>query len=1114
MIIAREMGIREIMGRGFCFIIAFACFNIVLTAQTAPPAFRPRPEDLTKKALYLNAVNPDISRGLSFSDEANARVSELQTNALGNRLGVVNLNPDHQIRVNLSRDTRHGALLLVAFNYYQDASSSSSPYITGLMNRPYEDGHRRAKEVFNGDNNGSREKGWRWRVCLGYANKYHNGVLGVAKNAERVNFVIHSRTLEWVLVLPIDSATLRRLDRARRDVLRLTRQYNQMLASWSYFSTGLNYLNRGEFYATALGVDTARAEETRRTLKRTRQRERFALDKLIRQFPNATDMAYLGFFNNQETDYLEYVERLGREIQSRAENYARLWDEADNALASLSSRARERCGVAKRLTPPREIIPPNEPLRAADYERHVFFGLNGQLSLLGLPEDTVDAIRDDMGVDFLYIDSLSDIAYRPKSGSTNYQELERVVPANKGLRLSIGLRRGSMMPWARDMIFRAPESRITRSQPNGDWIYKTRERVGKPIGAAKWNPDKNSSPTLTDAIWSDALQDYIHDFNEGMINYFKYNPSVFNYVVGDDHSRNELLDWGRAFDCAQTLFVARLTRQFQSLEDINVFFQSDYRGFFDIQLPDMNTRTQMRRLTPVYYEYAQTAKERLKNAQNKEVALVNEIDHERPSCLYGADWNTDLFDPYALFAQSKTGLFTNPGMSLASARRAYSLSRYHPRPIYAPRFNPFFADKGHVNGVGVDEVGSNVTRSALWTRFLLGGRVFCFQNQRDTDHDSSITDYRVRDILYYPGVKRHIQNAFTPVLRPRGAGLERLKHLFEDLIPILRDAPPVHPRIGLLESPTSELVPYPPNAAREESRRLEECLDKAGWEYYHIPEKALATDQEDLKGFDVIIAPCSTHLPPLARWRLLRWVKKGGTLIGSGPVGARDHYGRSRLGITNQVFKLDAPKLIVANPPSSHQADSARAATWYWDYSRASENGAKVLKTLPNGSPLIIASPYGAGNVIMTAVPIGASPQTLWPATRRVLQATLGEPMVHCQTQDAFTRLFANPKTNEHYLAVVNLNPREPIQTRVSARGHFAAAVDLTLSGGFPIPVTVAGGRTLIPLELNPGMAAFIALGKSKEQNATAPRTQPARPQTMARSTTLSTTSQNVNNLQ
>ena len=67
-------------------------------------------------------------------------------------------------------------------------------------------------------------------------------------------------------------------------------------------------------------------------------------------------------------------------------------------------------------------------------------------------------------------------------------------------------------------------------------------------------------------------------------------------------------------------------------------------------------------------------------------------------------------------------------------------------------------------------------------------------------------------------------------------------------------------------------------------------------------------------------------------------------------------------------------------------------------------------------------------------------------------------------------------RTAPRYISLLNWDFTQPLATEALVRGAYRQVTDLTVDGGFPVPVEFANGVTRIPVRLGPGEGILFRL--------------------------------------
>ena len=146
--------------------------------------------------------------------------------------------------------------------------------------------------------------------------------------------------------------------------------------------------------------------------------------------------------------------------------------------------------------------------------------------------------------------------------------------------------------------------------------------------------------------------------------------------------------------------------------------------------------------------------------------------------------------------------------------------------------------------------------------------------------------------VYSYGGPRLYDGSYLAPLSPVAGALRTVRRKSDLFDPIVKSTRIVPSAVGVLYSSTSFINSWPYNEVEHEMGPIHGWLFQSDWGYRYAHEEAIADGREDLQSFRVLVAPWAMWLQPQAAQALLAWVRAGGVLISSGPVGAYDQYGK------------------------------------------------------------------------------------------------------------------------------------------------------------------------------------------------------------------------------
>jgi len=129
------------------------------------------------------------------------------------------------------------------------------------------------------------------------------------------------------------------------------------------------------------------------------------------------------------------------------------------------------------------------------------------------------------------------------------------------------------------------------------------------------------------------------------------------------------------------------------------------------------------------------------------------------------------------------------------------------------------------------------------------------------------------------------------IIRPESARISVAISVARRLENVLLETKLAPAEIGIIDSPSTRLVPSARKRYGPASARLEKLLFHKGWSYTVLPEAGLAKRPELWEGLQVVVLPECEYLDASAAKALERYVAQGGTLIRIGRGGILDEAG-------------------------------------------------------------------------------------------------------------------------------------------------------------------------------------------------------------------------------
>ena len=422
----------------------------------------------------------------------------------------------------------------------------------------------------------------------------------------------------------------------------------------------------------------------------------------------------------------------------------------------------------------------------------------------------------------------------------------------------------------------------------------------------------------------------------------------------------------------------------------------------------------------------------------------------------------------------------------------YGLNRYFNKTLVSLEYYGWAQEVIGDNFYGTFQVAQGATTENI----INAGR-------RDVWHELS---WDRRMLLFYWTQKLvRIDDGFreshSPLLRPWSGFIPALKRRVMRLNEILVDVPIVPPRVAVLHPGASIINAYPTNACARITRDIFDRLLSKQYHFGVVPETFLVDGRDQLENYDVLILPYAQYFIDGFDKKLDTWVRNGGTLISAGPYGLYNQYGVPLQGGARQVFK----DLNFTYPPPEQYRLS-----WAWQASRDGKPISERLLVAQHGRGTVVMtldgrafSRYGGSAEPHVGTEIGAKAtgketqnETSAAADDRARPMRLGpdkdlpqavkafyETLKKATRRDAWVRdgnvelvLRSKGRTAPRYLSLLNWDFTQPLATEALVRGAYRQVTDLTVDGGFPVPVEFANGVTRIPVRLGPGEGILFRL--------------------------------------
>jgi len=582
-------------------------------------------------------------------------------------------------------------------------------------------------------------------------------------------------------------------------------------------------------------------------------------------------------------------------------------------------------------------------------------------------------------------------------------------------------------------------------------------------------------------IWNPMVQEYFQNALSEIAKGIVPDPHVIPWFYWGEPNAGEGYS-----QSARKYFREYLKGKYADLADLNEKWSSDYASFDDIDVPPPPGELLRVKASGLTYEFEKFRRDSHTNWWRQAAAALRRGDPRARLWLegwgrYDYTWRKGM-DQLALFDVADMSSVHTGSMGQDTQRTwGASLSRYSGTPIadgeiniYGPYYNGFAT---------MDELRAAAEQHVL-AQTWYGVRAFMFWT-------SQFLMYRAYS---YGGPRLYDRHRVGP-LSSSCFAIRTVRKKCDRYNSIVKNTEILRPEVAILYSSTSMINSWPYNEVEHETYPIHSWLYHSDYGYWSVHEDAIVDGREDLHHFRVVIAPWAAWLQPQAASRLLSYVKNGGVLISSGPVGAFDQYGRPLNTILQAALgevevEFAAHERLGENRLSAQSIKLLRKlgdemtthfGGWVWSIKQLQRDpGQNALLTLADGTPVVYEAEVGAGKVIIATGPLGKNQM------RRFVLNEIAQrvrPLVRKTHDDGFHILPRIDAQSNLFLGVFNQSVSKTVTDTLLVDGHYRQVLDLSLSGDWPVPVARVGDRTGITLTLEPGEGTVLALGSLLEAN-------------------------------
>lgn len=232
------------------------------------------------------------------------------------------------------------------------------------------------------------------------------------------------------------------------------------------------------------------------------------------------------------------------------------------------------------------------------------------------------------------------------------------------------------------------------------------------------------------------------------------------------------------------------------------------------------------------------------------------------------------------------------------------------------------------------------------------------------------------------------------------------------------------------------------------------------------PRGTLARPQE-ASFFDsdkVLMAPGPLVMHPATGLALQEWVRQGGILIATDPMGYYTTDGEP-VNWTQQLLGVPVERIEEGLFRLPHEVRP--------------KGNAEILQADGQGRPTIVLAPFGKGYVL---VGMGEAAQgEVWDAVmdRLILFALPMRPMRCDMPADRLELVLRQAEGGERFLGALNPSATQSVRAQVELLGEYPKVLDITHPTAVALPANSGNGVTYLSIDLQPAQAAVFALGRN-----------------------------------
>ncbi len=591
----------------------------------------------------------------------------------------------------------------------------------------------------------------------------------------------------------------------------------------------------------------------------------------------------------------------------------------------------------------------------------------------------------------------------------------------------------SMMPFGQHDVIWAP-----------DW-FMAQHADDPDVRKVSWDgrQGRDSSSYYGLNYYHPAVREFMRDYLTKFASFAKDEPRVFFYETAQEaypyfsaEGARRQTGYGPS---AQAEFHRFLAGNYQTIAALNEAWGTDYAAFDAIEPPPDRFAKTDREITPLVAEFERFIENGYIDYLKLVYGSIKAGDPDKPvasrhSALLTAINGARIFETCDVLGYHRG----DPDMQVMNLY-LNTLSRYNERkPLaYLEDFWGMQDESDRITQERVQRRGleKHVSRTFAWGRTLqmkwyaytTGSYIFTYNgNWFDPRYDVLTMRY------------------CAPALKVALDGARKVDWLLtHSQIPQFRAA--------IWQPSASMRTQARYGLSSSEIISLHGLIYPAGFAYELVPEEYFADGRADLADFDAVFLPCAEYLSEEHQRRLIDYVRGGGTLVAIEPPGVRDELTRPSGLLLRELYGID------------DVAFDAEAAWWTWQSTRCTPGPMEMAEA-------------GEGRAYITATTLMRALGE--EADSDALLAMLGERVLRdAWARDAgFEVLTRITDDGERYLFALNPSADESRTDRVMLSGEVASATDVSVEGGFPVPVIRDGVHPAIDLTLGAGEMAVVWL--------------------------------------